>query len=335
VSLKLLCPYRRRTHWLTLSRYVFCTKNESGGAFWRILFNRMLVGTFLSNCIIALLVVARGFAAKWMMLASLVPLPIGLIAFKLYCKNAFDSSLKYYTKGERAKGVEAPTPIDKESRRRDRVAVRFGHPALYQKLTVPMVHEKSKHLLAEVYRGRLDGDLGDTAAFSDVYTMKRMSKEHPGKTASATAAAAAPAPFEFVSESNMDFENFKNRPEFSDEHGGEGSVYGVGSSIHRPDTPGSLWGDSQRGRSTSRDSERTVAEEEEGMQYPAGYHHTPSALREYNPSPEPGLRRLDSTESPYQIDDGARLVGGAAPMGASSTPYSPNRDGGQQDYFRR
>jgi hypothetical protein len=306
-------------------RYVFCTKNESGGAFWRVLFNRMLVGTFLSNCIIALLVVARGYAARWMMLGSLAPLPIGLLAFKFYCKSTFDSSLKYYTKGDRAKGVEAPTPIDKESRRRDRVAVRFGHPALYQKLTVPMVHEKSKHLLAEVYRGRLDGDLGDTGAFSDVYTMKRMSKEHPGKTASATTAISAPAPFEFVSESNMDFENFKNRPEFSDEHGGEGSVYGAGSSIHQPDTPG------QRGRSSSRDSERTVAGEE-GVQYPAGYHHTPSALREYSPSPGP---RLDSTESPYQIDDGARLVGGAAPMGSAYTPYSPSRDGGQQDYFRR
>jgi hypothetical protein len=318
-----------------VSRYVFCTKNESGGAFWRVLFNRMLVGTFLSNCIIALLVVARGYAAKWMMLGSLVPLPIGLLAFKFYCKSTFDSSLKYYNKGERAKGVEAPTPIDKESRRRDRVAVRFGHPALYQKLTVPMVHEKSKHLLAEVYRGRLDGDLGDTSAFSDVYTMKRMSKEHPGKTASATTATPAPAPFEFVSESNMDFENFKNRPEFSDEHGGEGSVYGAGSSIHRPDTPSSLWGDSQRGRSSSRDSERTVGGEEPGVQYPAGYHHTPSALREYSPSPGPELRRLDSQESPYQIDDGARLVGGAAPMGNSSyTPYSPNRDG-QGDYFRR
>jgi hypothetical protein len=49
-----------------------------------------------------------------------------------------------------------------------------------------MVHEKSKHLLASLYRGRLDGDVGDTAAFSDVYTMKRMSKERPGKIATTT-----------------------------------------------------------------------------------------------------------------------------------------------------
>lgn len=221
-----------------------------------------------------------------------------------------------------------------------------------------MVNEKSKHLLAEVYRGRLDGDIGDTAAFSDVYTMKRMSKENPGKMASAT---AAPAPFEFVSESNMDFENYKNRPEFSDEHGGEGSVYGgAASSIHRPDTPSSHWGGKDRGRSASRDSERTfggAGSDEPGVLYPAGYHQTPSALREYSPSPERGmLHRLDSTESPYEIhdDDGRRnLVHGAAPMGATTTtvtgaapeppapggqytPYSPSRDGAQQrDYFAR
>jgi len=191
-----------------------------------------------------------------------------------------------------------------------------------------MVHEKSKHLLAEVYRGRLDGDLGDTGAFSDVYTMKRMSKERPGK------AAAATGPFEFVSESNMDFENFKNRPEFSDEHGGEGSVYGA--SISRPDTPGSMFGD-QRGRSTSRDSARTL-NDEPGMTYPAGYHQTPSNLRGYSPSPGP-LARIESHSSPYEIPVQTNLLAGAAPMGQQQppggyTPYSPNRDG-QQDYFRR
>ncbi|KAF1830772.1 DUF221-domain-containing protein [Decorospora gaudefroyi] len=343
ITLVIVAIYFALDSWMKkyLLMYVFCTKNESGGAFWRVLFNRMLVGAFLSNCIIALLVAARGFGSKWMMLGSMVPLPIGLLAFKFYCKRTFDSELRYYTKGERAKGIEAPTPIDKESRRRDRVAVRFGHPALYQKLTVPMVHEKSKHLLAEVYRGRLDGDLGDTAAFSDVYTMKRMSKEHPGKTASATPAAAAPAPFEFVSESGMDFEHFKNRPEFSDEHGGEGSVYGAGSSIHRPDTPASLWGDrdSQRGRSSSRDSERTVGGEEPGVMYPPGYHHTPSALRDYSPSPD-GFGRVQSRESPYQISpyqsgDAAGLVGSAAPMG-QARGYTPYRDGDAgRDYFGR
>jgi hypothetical protein len=361
ITLVIVAIYFTLDSWMKkyLLMYVFCTKNESGGAFWRVLFNRMLVGTFLSNCIVALLVVARGYEHKWKMLAAMAPLPLGLIAFKFYCKNTFDHSLKYYTQGTRAKGTEAPTPIDKESRRRDRVAVRFGHPALYQKLTVPMVHEKSKHLLAEIYRGRLDGDIGDSAAFSDIY-MKRMSKEHPGKMAtSTTAAASAPAPFEFVSESNMDFENYKNRPEFSDEHGGEGSVYGgstVGGGGGRPDSPAgsSHWGrGSERGRPSSQDSQRTFnnnGEDNPGVLYPQGYHQTPSALREYSPSPSLDLRGVDSRDaSPYyemgNNNDQGRLVSGAAPMGSSGgaggnrgqeqyTPYSPSRDGAR-DYFAR
>ncbi|PVI07391.1 DUF221-domain-containing protein [Periconia macrospinosa] len=314
-----------------LLMYVFCTKNESGGLYWRAVFNRFLVGTFLSNLVVALCVVARG-DQKWMMLGSLAPLPVLLLGFKFYCKNAFDYSMKYYTKGETAKGAEAATPIDKESRRRDRVAVRFGHPALYQKLTVPMVHEKSKHMLAEVYRGRLDDDVGGTAGYSDVYSMKRMSKENPGK------AAAATGPFEFVSENNMDFENFKNRAEFSDEHGGEGSIYGHNNS--RPGTPTSVMGGTERGRSVSRDSERTISHDDNGVTYPAGYHTTPSNLREYSPSPDrTGFGRVESNRSQIPLNDNVNLLGQAAPMGQHTpnqafTPYSPNRDGDRTDYFR-
>lgn len=270
---------------------------------------------------------ARG-SDKKMMLGAMAPLPLILLGFKFYCKNTFDSAIKYYTKGETPKGVEAHPPIDKESRRRDRVAVRFGHPALYQKLTVPMVHEKSKHLLADVYRGRLDGDLGGTAGYSDVYSMKRMSKDTPGKAADVT------GPFEFVSENNMDFENFKDRPEFSDEAGGEGSIYGHNS---RPGTPSSVMG-GERGRSSSRNSDRTVSEET-GMSYPAGYHTTPSNLREYSPSPDQrGFGRTVSNIS--QARDDTNLLGGAAPMGNQTplqnyTPYSPDQHGGRTDYFAR
>ncbi|KAF2473450.1 DUF221-domain-containing protein [Lindgomyces ingoldianus] len=316
--------------------YVFCTKTESGGLYWRVLFNRFLVGALMSNCLIALMVGARG-DQPIAMLCAMAPLPILLLGFKYYCKITFDNSMRYYVKGESIKGSEAPAPIDKESRRRDRVAVRFGHPALYQKLTVPMVHEKSKHLLAEVYRGRLDGDLGATAGYSDVYSMKRMSKETPGKT------AAAPAPFEFVSESNMDFENFKDRPEFSAEHGGDGSVYGA--HISRPGTPAStVGGGSERGRSSSRDSERTVGDDGTGVgvTYPAGYHSTPSGLREYSPSPDHrvGFGRVESNTSGAR--DETNLLYGAAPMGAQTpnlgqaqgeSPYTLD-DSGRQDYFK-
>jgi hypothetical protein len=306
-----------------LLMYIFVTKNETGGLYWRVIFNRFLIAAFLSNCVIALTVAARGL--RWPMLSAMVPLPILLIGFKFYCKKAFDDSIQYYTKGT-TKGAEAVMPIDKESRRRDRVGVRFGHPALYQKLTVPMVNEKSKHLLRELYRGRLDADASySSAGFSDVYSMKRMSADRPGKEASPT------GPFEFVSESNMDFENFKNRPEFADEHGGGGELF------TRPGTPSTIMtADRDRGRSSSRDSDRTYASDSNtGVTYPAGYHTTPSALREYSPSPAP----LDRVESnPYQLRDETALLHGAAPMGTESprleyTPYSPNDGSGRQDYF--
>jgi hypothetical protein len=129
ITLVVVAFYFTLDSWMKkyLLMYVFVTKNESGGLFWRVLFNRMLVGTMLSNCIIALMCLARGYAAKWTMLGAMIPLPLGLLAFKFYCKGAFDDSIKYYTKGDLAKGAEAATPIDKESRKRDRVAVRFGY----------------------------------------------------------------------------------------------------------------------------------------------------------------------------------------------------------------
>ena len=324
-----------------LLMYVFCTKHESGGLYWRVIYNRFLVGTLLSNCIIALMVGAKGEDKRNMMLAAMLPLPLLLVAFKFYCKHAFDCSIRYYTTSDTGKGVETPAPINKESRRRDRVAVRYGHPALFQKLTVPMVHEKSKHLLGELYRGRLDGDVG-SAGYSDVY-MKRMSKETPGKVVETT------GPFEFVSEGNMDFENFKDRPEFGDEHGGEGSIYGMSLSS-RPGTPNGLDSrpetpmSSVRGRSTSRDSERTFADHDApGVMYPAGYHSTPSNLREFSPSPnDHGFGRLESNQSgQYQapstpLREESTLLGGAAPMGQQTgyTPFSSDQDG-RRDYFSK
>jgi hypothetical protein len=288
-----------------------------------VLFNRMLFGAFLANVVTACLVATKGGQQQYVMAAAMTPLPFIILGFKIFCKRTYDHEMKYYTHSTTTKGSEAQTPIDKEARRRDRVATRFGHPALYQKLTVPMVHEKSKHLLAEVYRGRLDGDVGDNAAFGDVYSMKRMSKENPGKIAT-----SGTGPFEFVSENNMDYENFKNRSEFNSDRG---SMY----SESRPGSPSTLWGDNGRGRSSSRGSNR----DEPGVSYPAGYHQTPSNLREYSPSPEPELRHTQSNSSqPYQIHDQHDLLSGAAPMGHQAptayTPYSPDRDGeARHDYF--
>ncbi len=65
-----------------LLQYVFITKTESGGRFWRLLVNRLLFAVMLANAVIALVVGARGVAVygnnvvrQGDMLYAMVPLP--------------------------------------------------------------------------------------------------------------------------------------------------------------------------------------------------------------------------------------------------------------------
>jgi hypothetical protein len=43
-----------------LLQYVFITKTESGGRFWKLLVNRMLFSVLFGNAVIALVVGAQG-----------------------------------------------------------------------------------------------------------------------------------------------------------------------------------------------------------------------------------------------------------------------------------
>ncbi|RDI88605.1 hypothetical protein Vi05172_g1264 [Venturia inaequalis] len=328
-----------------LIMYVFVTKTESGGQFWRVLFNRVLFAAFLSNIIVACLVKAKAIGLWVNMFAAMAPLPFLLIGFKFYCKRTFDDQIHYYTKGIMDK---ENTVAPDQSRRDNQVASRFGHPSLYKPLMTPMVHSKAQHMLSQIYQGRLDtDDTADLAGFSDTYSLRDMKKGTPGKQ------AAPRGPFEFVSETDMDFENYKNRDDFRSEFGGDGEMYGRPEDLVRSGTPlshrpgnhshvginpaaGRFYGESgSHSRSQSRDSERTLSDGQGvGVSYPAGYHQTPSSgLRGYDPSP-----------------DRSGLVQGAAPMGAaqnyrgapsgthsqSSTPLgTPGDDHATSyDYFR-
>lgn len=327
--------------------YIFITKYESGGMFWRTLYNRVLVLTLLGNVVVALLVVAQGYAgANWGMLAALAPLPFLIIGFKFYCMHAFDDGIHYYQKGKAMRDSEFMVGSEHKKRKGDKVGVRFGHPVLYQPLMTPMVSAKSQHLLKEIYSGRTSMDDNATVAgYSDIY-MDTMDSNQPGKS-------SGNAPFEIVNEHQMDFEHYKNRPEFRDEAGGDGELFGHAKDIIRPGTPGSMttmtrsdtWQtDASRSRSESRDpyarsrsesreSDRTkVAGETE---YPRGYHMTPSALREHSPagseaSVDIGGRGRFREIGQKESKEG--LVASAARMGRSPpptlpTPYGPSPGG--------
>lgn len=228
-----------------LLMYVFITKNESGGMSWRVLINRLLFALFMSNLIVFLVVFERGWGT-YEQVFVVVPLPIFVVGFKIYFAKAFDNDIHYYSTRFVPRGPEPEVGIaQKENLRGDRLAAKFGHPVLYRPLITPMVHAKAQNILASVYRGRLsDGREASTdqgtsiSGYSDTYALDPMHAGRPGK-----AAGSGLSGFEIVPEGRLDFEYYKNRQEFAEDHG-QGELFGTASDMHRPGTPDSNYGGS-------------------------------------------------------------------------------------------
>lgn len=209
--------------------YVFVTKNESAGAFWRVLFNRMVFATILSNVVIALVATVKG---TWSMVFCVIPLPFLMLGFKFYCMRTFDADMEFYNRANLS-DAEALGGSKLGKKAADRLHSKFGHPALYKPLMTPMVHAKAAGVLRDIYQGRLDS--GQMAGeYSDI-AMDPMLSSRPGK-------AAEPAPFEVVQENQLDFSYFKDRPDFREEFGG--GIYGRPEDLitERSQTPRSTLG---------------------------------------------------------------------------------------------
>ncbi|KAK0620954.1 hypothetical protein B0T14DRAFT_567672 [Immersiella caudata] len=328
--------------------YVFVTKTESGGMSWRVLFNRLVFGAFLANLVVFLVTWVRGDGTH-IQAYAVAPLPFLLIAFKIYCSRVFDDKIHFYsTRNVRRHGGEASMDVKEQSMRNDRLAARFGHPALYKPLITPMVHAKAQNILASVYQGRLsDGrDAADTmsvSGYSDTYAMDNMASGKAGKISSAVPG------FEVVPENRLDFEFYKNRDEFAADHGA-GELFGRPSDIVRTGTPGTF-GSGPGSDSGSRPgtpvggmgfgaSRRVFSPQSEtppGTSYAPGYippsqqhtayggAYTPPSL---TPTPFDGPSR---TRSPFYAqgnDSESNLVHNAAGM---STIYRPGTPGGSRD----
>lgn len=227
--------------------YRFITKTESGGLYWRVIFNRFIFASVLANLVVLLTTWVQGDDTHIQFYASIPPMFL-MVAFKFYCCSVFEPKIKYYSLMNMRKNPEAG--VSKEARvRSDKLASRFGHPALYKKLITPMVNKKAQNMLPSIYSGRLtDGretdasDIMSVSGYSDMYAMDAMKSGKAGK-----ASNAVPG-FEFVSENQMDFEYYKNRDDFAEQHGG-GSMYG--NDVTRPGTPGSFDGQTMlSGRTT-------------------------------------------------------------------------------------
>lgn len=206
--------------------YIFVTKTESGGMFWRILFNRLVFATILANLVVFLAVWVRG-DGRHIQAYSIIPLPFLMIMFKIYCRRAFDHKMHYAVTANLRPDHSLPAP---KIRKSDRLASRYGNPALYKPLITPMVHANAQHRLAAIYRGRLsdpnnpddhNDDFASISGYSDTYGLDAMNK---GKAGAAAARAPGMPGFEVVPESKLDFSYYKDRAEFGDEHGA-GDIY--------------------------------------------------------------------------------------------------------------
>ncbi|KAI1776609.1 DUF221-domain-containing protein [Hypoxylon cercidicola] len=300
--------------------YIFVTKTESGGMFWRVLFNRFLFGTILSNLVVFLTTWVHGDGIHTMAFAS-VPLPFIMIIFKIYCAKTFDAKIHFYSTRNIQKHPEGA--MQKDSMRSVGLAHRFGHPALYKPLITPMVHAKAQNILASIYKGRLSdgreaysGDTMSTSGYSDAYIMNPMNAGKPGK------AAGLPG-FEIVPESKLDFEYYKTRSEFAAEHGG-GDIFGRSNDVVRPGTPGSMWNGSDPPSRSGSPTIPTVPRMDSpgptgrafspssdiGMTYPGGY--TQPLGSPY--AQETGSGRSRSPFYSHGNDSGSNLVGNAAAM---------------------
>ena len=311
--------------------YVLITKTESGGQFWRMLFNRMVFAVVLADIITALVVKAAG---TWIQVIVIAPLLVLMIGFKIYCSRTFDDQNDFYTKAM-IKDPESMANPGKKSRRNDRVASKFGHPALYAKLMTPMVHAKAQHAMNQIYRGRMEGQADGTMKmeYTDI-AMDQMSSTQPGKAAR----FAQPAPgqqvkgkelIEFVPENKLDFGYYKNRAEFADEYGGDGELFGRPADLvsERSGTPLSFFS-----RDDSPGSSRASSPGPYGRESPQGY-RTLSPPSQFQPGhnlqhvhpayrdqagPEMGFRRhMYRGSSGSGNESESNLLRGAQPVGTA------------------
>ncbi|KAL1923547.1 uncharacterized protein VTP21DRAFT_8527 [Calcarisporiella thermophila] len=133
--------------------YVCQTKVETGGRMWRVVFNRILASTLLFQLL--MLATVNMKASNRLYAIALAPLPFLTIAFKVYCRKRLDPLARYFEMSATEQLVGKPCFRPGGGQ----LSQRFGHPALYCDLPTPMVHANVKHMLAEVYSGRMEEEV--------------------------------------------------------------------------------------------------------------------------------------------------------------------------------
>lgn len=320
-----------------LLMYVFVTKTESGGQIWKTLINRMIFSCILANFLIAFIVMARGYESAYTMLGAMVPLPLMMLGFKFYCARTFDPEMDFYQRD--ARHADEHAGIEPSSKSVNRAAHRYRHPALDKKLITPMVPAKAKHIVQQIYAGRLDSEVGHGSADIPMEPIKSFGHPHSNM------------PFETVPEGQQDYQFYKNRSDFG-EVGGD-RLSKMGDIISRPGTPGSLASGTQTPYYDSRPGSPAlgIARKEVGSSH---VHQLRSQTSKYSQltrieSNDGGDISLHPAHGPYtdpnddrvnllrDVDQGRHPDEEFMTMDQWRTPgepYTPGHGVGGYDYFR-
>jgi hypothetical protein len=131
------------------------TDVETGGQIWRLLYNRLLASAVLFQLImIGVLYLKNATIPAF----AIAPIPVITILFKIICSRRYDSRVYYYQPK-----IDGPsttyyngdnkTGMNNNQGSKNSVGFRFGDPAFFAELPIPMVHESVRHLLPKLYGG--------------------------------------------------------------------------------------------------------------------------------------------------------------------------------------
>ncbi|KIJ51310.1 hypothetical protein M422DRAFT_203398 [Sphaerobolus stellatus SS14] len=133
--------------------FVFVTRVESGGRLWNVAINRLLFSVILMQCLFTLTI---GLQLGWRSFGWVGTIPpiIMVLVFKAYIERTFNSKFRYFIPDEH-EAASSQVHSERADQKGNRLANRFGHPALHADLFTPLLHAKMMPLLPMVYRGNL------------------------------------------------------------------------------------------------------------------------------------------------------------------------------------
>ncbi|CAI2165331.1 8471_t:CDS:2 [Funneliformis geosporum] len=129
--------------------YVFVTRVETGGTFWKPVFNRLILAIIFWQFTMIGVMNIKGAHIQSLVV---IPLIFLTLILKVFCSRTFDKSTRYYIPD-----TERTGRFDKGKRKQEDLHLKFGHPSTTKELIIPMIHvnENIKSQLESVYSGRI------------------------------------------------------------------------------------------------------------------------------------------------------------------------------------